>query len=400
MPEPTPAALDQAEALLEALVGIPSPPRREAAAVHALVGWLAARGFQASRDGAGSAVGTRGVGPHEMLLLGHIDTFPGDLPVRRADGRLYGRGTVDAKGPLCAFAAAAAAVSVPPQWRVTVVGAVEEESWTSRGARHLVRSRRGAAPPAAVVVGEPSRWDRVTLGYRGSVEARLRLRAPYAHSAGAASLPAERAVRLWHAIEQFCATRSQGRPDREFERYGAALRSLRTADDGAHGVATLTIGLRLPPGARLAALRRDLSATIDGLVRGWGDGAEVGCRFRGGQEAYQAPKSGPLVSAFLQAIRSDGGHPRFVVKTGTSDLTIVGPAWPETPMVVYGPGDGALDHTPDEHLDLAEYRRAVRVLTRVLEAVMRGTRESVGRGIPPSANRISLETSRTRPSPA
>ena len=37
------------------------------------------------------------------------------------------------------------------------------------------------------------------------------------------------------------------------------------------------------------------------------------------------------------AIRAERGDPRFVVKTGTADITIVGPAWPSTPMAVYGP---------------------------------------------------------------
>jgi LysW-gamma-L-lysine carboxypeptidase len=46
-------------------------------------------------------------------------------------------------------------------------------------------------------------------------------------------------------------------------------------------------------------------------------------------------------------------------------MNIVGPAW-GCPIVAYGPGDSALDHTPDEHLDLAEYERAIDVLARVL----------------------------------
>ena len=40
------------------------------------------------------------------MLLGHIDTVPGRVPVRREGGRLYGRGAVDAKGPLACFVAA------------------------------------------------------------------------------------------------------------------------------------------------------------------------------------------------------------------------------------------------------------------------------------------------------
>jgi LysW-gamma-L-lysine carboxypeptidase len=38
-------------------------------------------------------------------------------------------------------------------------------------------------------------------------------------------------------------------------------------------------------------------------------------------------------------------------------------------MLAYGPGDSALDHTPHEHIDLAEYARAIAVLTAALSAL-------------------------------
>ena len=365
--------LDEAGAidLLERLVATPSPSRQERAAVGLLVDWMAERGLAAAPDEAGNAVGVRGTGSREILLLGHIDTFPGTVPVRR-DGRLlYGRGAVDAKGPLAAFAAAAAAVTPPPDWRIRVVGAVEEECTTSRGARHIVASRQQSPPPEAVIIGEPSRWDRIALGYRGSVELRLALRAPFGHSAGPSRLPAERAVELWQAVQDYIDLHNRERDGGEFNRFAAALRSIRTRDAGSFGEASLRLGLRLPPGASLAALQRGLRSSLRERVRGWqAAGADMAVRFRGGQEAWRGAKSSSVVRAFLHAIRKEQGEPRFVVKTGTADVTIVAPAWPSTPMAVYGPGDGALDHTPDEHLDLDEFARSIRVLMRVLEELM------------------------------
>ncbi|MFQ5576556.1 MAG: M20/M25/M40 family metallo-hydrolase [Anaerolineae bacterium] len=69
--------------------------------------------------------------------------------------------------------------------------------------------------------------------------------------------------------------------------------------------------------------------------------------------------------AFLKAIRAAGGKPRFVVKTGTSDMNVVGPVW-GCPILAYGPGDSSLDHTPHEHLNLNDYRRAIEILKVVL----------------------------------
>ncbi|HEX9921270.1 MAG TPA: M20/M25/M40 family metallo-hydrolase, partial [Anaerolineae bacterium] len=118
----------QSTHLLTQLVSIPSPSHQEAQAAAYLAGWMGDHGLKAHVDEAGNAVGVKGEGLQEILLLGHIDTFPGDVPVRREGDLLYGRGTVDAKGPLCTFAAAAAQVDVPEGWRITVVGAVEEEA--------------------------------------------------------------------------------------------------------------------------------------------------------------------------------------------------------------------------------------------------------------------------------
>jgi LysW-gamma-L-lysine carboxypeptidase len=49
-------------------------------------------------------------------------------------------------------------------------------------------------------------------------------------------------------------------------------------------------------------------------------------------------------------------------------MNIVGPAW-NCPTVAYGPGDSSLDHTPEEHVEIAEFRRGVEVLVRALKTL-------------------------------
>jgi LysW-gamma-L-lysine carboxypeptidase len=50
-------------------------------------------------------------------------------------------------------------------------------------------------------------------------------------------------------------------------------------------------------------------------------------------------------------------------------MNVVGPAW-GCPIVAYGPGDAAMDHTPDEHIEIEEFRRGVDVLAQALEIVV------------------------------
>ena len=49
-------------------------------------------------------------------------------------------------------------------------------------------------------------------------------------------------------------------------------------------------------------------------------------------------------------------------------MNVVGPVW-QCPILAYGPGDSSLDHTPHEQIDLADYHRAIAVLTAVLEGI-------------------------------
>jgi LysW-gamma-L-lysine carboxypeptidase len=96
--------------------------------------------------------------------------------------------------------------------------------------------------------------------------------------------------------------------------------------------------------------------------------AEVGATIEcsGPEVAIATDRNNPLVRAFSSAIRACGGTPRPRLKTGTSDMNVLGPLW-KCPMVAYGPGDSRLDHTPHEHLSLAEFVRAISVLVEAIE---------------------------------
>src|SRR6266496_3185497 len=116
-------------AFLEQMLRIPSLSGQEAQVARFLVEQMQALGFHSYVDDAGNAVGEIGTGP-EIVLLGHIDTVPGVVPVRIEDGKLYGRGSVDAKGPFATFVAAAARLLERDELRarLVLVGAVEEEA--------------------------------------------------------------------------------------------------------------------------------------------------------------------------------------------------------------------------------------------------------------------------------
>lgn len=343
---------------LEELLSIPSVSTQEAAVVAHLVRRMGEMGLDARVDEVGNAVGATGAGPRQLVLLGHMDTVPGGPPVERRDGRLYGRGAVDAKGPLAAFALAAGRLvgRVPEGWQLVVVGAVEEEAATSRGARHAA----SVYAPAFCIIGEPSGWDAVTLGYKGRVLCEFHLAQPMAHTAGPGQAVAEFAVDFWNSVVAYAGERNTGRAG-AFDQLLPSLRQINTTVEGDSDCVSALLGFRLPPDLVPAQLEADLQA----LPRH----PDATLTFRGHEATYVADRNTPLARAFLRAIRAGGGRPRFKLKTGTSDMNVVGPVW-QCPVLAYGPGDSALDHTPNEHVDVDEFLRAIDVLEIALRELM------------------------------
>jgi [amino group carrier protein]-lysine/ornithine hydrolase len=401
---PSPAhPLTRADAidLLRGLVAIPSLSTQEAAASRWLVAQMGALGYElAFVDDAGNAVGE--IGPPDavqtIVLLGHIDTVPGNIPVRieaTPEGEvLYGRGSVDAKGPLATFVAAVARLGAAwahaQKLRLVVVGAVEEEYATSKGARWIRDRFDGTHEPvpAACIIGEPSGAARVTLGYKGRLLIELAAHQPMAHTAGPDAGVATVAVDFWNWLAAY-AGRWNVEREKAFDQLSPSLRTLNTHTDAAmHDHVVAMVGIRLPLGFEIEPFVHELltwaaqrvgserpseilppqpgEATILELT---GPALHLTLTLHAHEPPWRGERNNALVRSFQAAIRNElpGVRPGFVLKTGTSDMNVVGPAW-RCPILAYGPGDSALDHTPHEHLSLDEYWQAI----LVLEGALRG----------------------------
>jgi len=348
------AAID----VLHELVATPSVSGDERAAVDVFVRHATAIGFDSHADMAGNGIAIRGdprEAAAEIVLLGHVDTVAGEIAVRIEEGVLHGRGSVDAKGPLAAMLIGASRAELPSGVRVRVVAAVGEESSDSPGARALVQA---IPAPAACIIGEPSGWDGVTLGYKGRLIVRASVESECGHSAGPAGSPCDALMSWWDGIRTLSDDFNEGRAG-AFETVQAGMHAMNSASDGLRDRATAVAGFRLPPWLSPA----EFEARIRGRT-----GANIGLAFNGHAPAHRTDRGDAVVRALSTAIRELGSRPRHKVKTGTADMNLVGPAW-GCPIAAYGPGESALDHTPQERLDLDEYERAIAVLTRAVETI-------------------------------
>ena len=346
----------------ETLVGLVSqysPSGSERGAVEWLVARMKSLGYDnAFIDEAGNAVGVMGKGTKQVVLLGHIDTVPGEIPVRvepvgatRESPLLYGRGSVDAKGPLASFVDAVAKVGAKDGWQFVVIGAIEEER-NSEGARYVSTQYK----PDYAIIGEPNQWDRMALGYKGSAWANVAVKRGQAHTASGEETAAEAAVEVWLKIKVYVDSFNADKP-KVFDKLLLTLRGMDSDSNDFEQWARLKVGVRLPVEVSPEDWYAKLNQVAEGAIV-----EPVGFAI----PAWGCEKYTQLVRSFLSGIRSQGGEPRFVYKTGTADLNIVAPVW-QCPALVYGPGDSALDHTPNEHISLDDYQKAVDVLSTALK---------------------------------
>jgi LysW-gamma-L-lysine carboxypeptidase len=333
--------------LLVDLVSIDSPSGEEREAAERLAAFFESHDREVWLDDVGNV---RAPADDRLLLTSHVDTVPGAIPVRIEEGVLWGRGSVDATGSLCAMAVAAVETGV------SFVGVVGEET-DSRGAWHLIEDREA---PDAVVNGEPSGWDGITLGYRGMLAGTYVATSESGHTSRPDPNAIQHAIRWWNRVERAFEPSEDEEWGPVFERVTTKPVAVEggTDPDGLSVSATLDGQFRVPPDTTPDEVREVADGLLEEGTVNWG---------RPIPPVMASPRT-ELARAFRVAIRGEGGDPRLLRKTGTSDMNVYASAW-DCPMVTYGPGDSDLDHAPDERLELAEFDRSIAVLEAVAERV-------------------------------
>ncbi len=319
--------------LLQGLVECYSPTGETSEVARFLVDVLNEKGFDARIDEVGNVIAEKGEDGKTLLLVGHMDTVHGKIPVRVEQNKLFGRGSVDAKGCLATFISAAHAF----KGKVVFAACCDEEG-VSNGAREIVKN----VEPDFIVLGEPSNWDAVTLGYRGSLNAVLNFSQDCFHPSRGESV-ADKAIEFVNELKKFHT--GDG-----FNEVTVTVREFNTSTNGLKETVSLHVCLRVPPGFDFKP--------VDAIVK------KYGASFVQHVDGVLAEKNNELVKTFLKSIRAVNGTPRFKKKTGTSDMNVF--AVLNCPIVTYGPGDSNLDHTPNEHINLDEYAKAISVLENVL----------------------------------
>lgn len=311
-------------------------------------------------DTAGNVLGEVGSGNESILLCGHMDTIPGELPVKRTVGMVSGRGAADAKGPLCALLLAGARCA-DAGLRVTFAGVTREET-DSLGIQTIAKEEPEFD---YAVFGEPSGADRLTVGYRGRVAMRVRLTGGGGH-AGApwANVSAfDKLLGLLDELREFEAAHSV-----EGNHFNSVSISPTIVNAGAHSnvipsSCEATFDVRLPPALTSTEVRASLRRIV---TRSVGDEVMVKIAFDEATEAYVAPRGSVLVRAFQRAILIRlNSRPVLTKKTGTGDMNLFASNTPAI-CVTYGPGASVVSHTEHEFVTIRDYLKSIEVAAEAI----------------------------------
>ena len=344
---------------LDRLIATPSPSYHEQKAAELCLAYLRQFSFEkAWIDEAGNAVATNynhkpGDTP-DLLLFGHLDTIAAPMPHKREADRIYGRGAVDAKSSLAALLSAAGEQPVP--YKLMVAGVTEEEAPSSKGIYHIL----SYAKPKMAINGEPSNTNGVTVAYKGRLVVECRTQGKASHAGMASENPIERTIEYYEKLRLIYPLHKN-----RFENVILNLTHINAGSSDALNVVPETldffIDVRVPPSltpGKVADNFRKLAP----------QGVEV--KVHESLQGVDTDMNHPVCRALVSAIRDSGLRPRYVKKHGSADMNITAAAG--IPTVAYGPGDSALDHTPNEVILLADYEKSIDVMKGAMERMKTG----------------------------
>jgi len=357
---------DYAVDLLTRMIKIYSPSGNEEEVSLFLANEMKKVGFHVHRDEVGNVIGEIGEGSPVVLLCGHMDTVEGEIPVRVEDNQLYGRGSVDAKGPLAAMIMAASNFTDGGfPGKILVVGVVDEEG-TGKGIQHFVEE--GIQPDYAIF-GEPSGLEKVVFGYKGILTVKVTVETPSGHSAAPWLFEnaIEKAMDFWKQINRLHLREEKLKS--RFYSITSCLTGIKGGNSSASFIPShceILVQLRIPPQLTPEQVFDEVKRKID-RYRATNPKVTVALEMVDIAKAFEADRRSVIVRALAWGIRKTTlNYASFSRKTGTGDMNVLGNAL-KIPVVTYGPGDSKLDHTPNEHIDIQEYLDSIEVLRKTLK---------------------------------
>jgi acetylornithine deacetylase/succinyl-diaminopimelate desuccinylase family protein len=317
-------------------------------------------------------VATYGEGGRSLVFNGHLDVVPAGDPAdwpyppyeaEIAEGRLWGRGATDMKGPVAAALAAAAAIrrtGIDLGGRLVFHLVADEEYMGVHGTAVLLRG--GYLRGDACIVGEPSELS-IGLAQRGGAWIRA-----IAHGAIAHGSTPHLGVNAIESMARFVLASGNALPDRTHPLTGAPTINVSTIHGGRSfnvvpDRCEVDIDRRAVPGETLDDVVGGVDRVLETLANRH-PGFDVSIDVKDWCEPAETPVDAPVVAA-LRAAAGDvrGRPPDEVGFTGITDARFYTND-AGVPAVVFGPGSLTVAHTTNEQVAVDELVEGARVYTQ------------------------------------
>lgn len=291
----------------------------------------------------------------------HIDVVPaGDHSLWAVDpygasidgGRLFGRGSSDAKGPIAAALEAVAmlkASGFEPTGTLELELVSDEESGGFKGAGWLVQE--GLTRPDIAIVGEPTLL-RVVRAQRGIAWSRITTHGVAAHG----SAP-ERGVNAIDHMAALIRELLSSVPDISHPVVGAPTLSIGTIHGGAKlniipASCVIEIDRRTIPGETNEDVIAQFEAAVERAREVYPD-MDATVEIVDSGAPFEMPADSRLVRTMAEATETATGRASEIIGfRGASDARFLVEAGAE--VIVFGPGDITLAHTARESIDLED----------------------------------------------
>ncbi len=317
--------------------------------------------FQADRPNVIARWGT-GSGP-VVGYCSHIDVVPaGDRAswerdpygAEVADGRMHGRGTSDAKGPIAACLAAVAALQASgfePRGTLELALVSDEEAGGFAGAAQLIE--KGVTRPDVAIIGEPTKL-KVVHAQRGIAWSRITVHGIAAHG----SAPERGRNAIMHMTEILRAL-EPALPALTHPIVGGPTVNVGTIWGGDKvnmipALCVVEIDRRTVPGETQEDILAWMEAAI-GVARERYPDLDARPEIVSWGSSFEVASDARIVRVLSDAARAATGiDAELIGFRGTSDARFFAEAGAE--VAVFGPGEIALAHTARESIDLDELR--------------------------------------------
>lgn len=366
---------------LQGFLAVPSVTYGEKEAVDWLANRMLDMGYDEVRvDRVGNVCGRVGSGQTVLLYDAHIDTVETGDPAAwphdplggelDGEGRIWGRGAVDDKGPLAAITwAARALLDLGYEDHVTMLvsGSISEEDVEGACAAEMLRIEPSLNPDY-IIVSEPSEGD-LKRGHKGRALIRITVPGRCAHASCAergenALIKALPILQALGEKKEFPEDPFLGRGSIEVTKVECDTPSLNTIP----GSVTIFCDRRIARGESreellaelepILALVPDATAAIDQetVTTYTGHTIQAEDYF----PSWEVDADHPIVEAGRRAYRSVYGKEPVVDSWGFCTNATALCAQTGIPGLGFGPGEMGLCHSTEEHIRVQDYLDAAK----------------------------------------